>query len=293
MSSSRLSLKDLKAKDRNEVLRKELVLSYSNYYLHLPKAGGYSAFEYLKLDRQELSAIAGSGEVCNHFSQISGWKNWKPCWLHAAESVFSEKPARRFVVLRDPVSHVLSMWNYCTQSPKRKRKSKTMPTSIDKWLDEWKRVKSKKLSCPQFSQGSGTERGCPSFMCYNPIDLQTKRTGMMKRDPMDLQIYYEVVGIVSELEKSTCLITIAIHRKVPKRCICQSDVPTHQTKREMEQIRIDHGVSSHGDDMNVTTDQLEAIQSITRKDAALYQAAEVIFWQKVQNIEAEYSIKLC
>lgn len=284
--------KEENVKKQNERLKKELMNSYSNYYLHIPKAGGFSALEYLKLDRLELSAIAGSGKVCNHFSHISGWKTWKTCWLHAAESTFSEEPARRFVVLRDPVRHVLSMWNYCTQSPKRKRKSKTMPASINVWLDEWERVKSLKIQCPQFAQGTGTERGCPSFRCYNPIDLQTKRTGMIGRNPMDLKGYYEVVGIVSELEKSTCLVSIAIHHKVPKRCICQKDA---LTENRTEQIRLDHGVISHGDDMaaNITSGQLQIIENITKNDAALFKAAEEIFWRKVREVEKQYLITLC
>lgn len=300
---------------RNERLRKELQHSYgSNYYQHIPKAGGYSAFHYLELDRREISSIAAaarggknsssfskSGRVCNHGgAQIGAWKKWRRdyprCWLHATESFYSPEPSRRFVVLREPVSHVLSMWNYCTQSPKRRRKARTMPRTMDDWLHAWEEVLPRELNCPQLTHGGGTERGCPAFKCYNPLNLQTERTRMKGRNPMDLRDRYEVVGILSELEKSTCLVSIVLHGRVPKRCVCSrgtSDGSASQAKAP-DKVRIDHGVIRHGDDLtNVTEYQLRAIRNITRDDDALYRTAESIFWEKVRDVEAEYDIALC
>ena len=71
--------------ERARRLESELTTSYSNYLIHIPKAGGYSAFEYLSLDRAELSAVPLSkkqAQVCNHGGQqIEGWRKWKPCWM--------------------------------------------------------------------------------------------------------------------------------------------------------------------------------------------------------------------
>lgn len=338
-AESKSSAEVRRLQKENVGLRAELLNSYSNYLIHLPKAGGYSAFEYLKRDRAELSVLAVNGgndgevadsRVCNHGGRQIDWESWEACWLHSTEGFFSVEPARRFVILRNPLHQVPSFWNYCTTSPKRSKKSKSMPSTLEAWLQTWQDVQNEQHAqnkhnrpndCPQIEQGGGREKGCPAFKCYNPIDLQTTRLKMHGKDPVDMERYFDVVGITEELEKSTCLISIAIHRKVPLRCDCSrvnggvgtnndgtsgngtmmDDTINNSTsnestsaKRRMEQrARIDHGVTTHGDEINLSKAALEMIHDITRNDRVLYDVAERIFWKEVERVERWYDIELC
>ncbi|KAL9181007.1 hypothetical protein ACHAXT_009812 [Thalassiosira profunda] len=286
------ALEESERRDRRaRELASELDRSYSNYLIHIPKAGGYSAFEYLALDRAELSAVPLSpkqAKVCNHGgAQINKWGTWDWCWLHTTESFYSTEPGRSFVILRDPVHHTMSMWNYCTQSPKRKSKWSSMPDNLEEWLTTWADVQAKKIGCPHLKHGGATERGCPSYRCYNALDLQSHRTKMMGRNPRDLEVLYDVVGLTDQMAASTCLISIAIHGKVPKRCDCSGK------ENRATEIRVSHGVTTHGHDANLTETQLRMIHAITSNDVPLVEAAGEIFREQVSRAEKEYDFKMC
>merc|ERR1712032_1201389 len=95
------------------------------------------------------------------------------------------------------------------------------------------------------------------------------------RDPYDyLPTAYNVVGLTSEMFKSTCLISISIHGSVPKRCNCgstsgsgssssSSKKKKKKNEKQQKEIRFDHGVTEHGDTIQTTKEQLQFIQKLT------------------------------
>ena len=148
---------------------------------------------------------------------------------------------------------------------------------MEEWLEFWV----KKL------QNEGSELEDEEFECYNPINMQSRY--LSYSNGTKLLDMYEVVGLSTEMSKTACLISISIHGKVPKRCDC-----THGKENDVQaEVRYDHGVTRHGDSVNLTDRALEAIDTLTRTDALLYQATEEAFWYKVDYVEQLYSIKLC
>ena len=54
-------------------------------------------------------------------------------------------------------------------------------------------------------------------------------------------------------------------------------------------IRVDHGVTAHGHDANVTDAQLRLIQNVTSSDGPLFRTAGEIFREQVARAEKRAS----
>ena len=273
---------ELKRISENQLDRatEELMSTYSNYLLQTPKTGGVSLMNILKKHRTELSVLSDA-RVCNHniaTGLIDGktWENWGNCWLHTAESVFSFAPARRFAVVRNPFHLVPSMFYHCKESKDHATESHYMPANLTEWLDAW-------------LIGNDTN----GFHCYKITNPQSNRVlkGLENLDVgFVLSNLFDSVGLTEEMSKSACLISIDIHRRVPSSCDCTSGQQPANGKAE---VRSDHGVAHHGDNLNLTEHEKDAIATLAAKDIELYNTAQTIFWNKVEHVEKQYAFTMC
>jgi len=269
-----------RANEELDQATEELMSTYSNYLLHTPKTGGVSLMKILKTHRSELSVLRDA-RVCSHngaegLTDVKNWENWGNCWLHMAESVFSFAPARRFAVVRNPFHHVPSMFYHCKESRDHAKESHYMPANLTEWLDAW-------------LIGNDTN----AFHCYKIANHQSHRVlnGLENLDVgFVLSNLFDSVGLTEEMSKSACLISIDIHRRVPSSCNCTSD---QQPANGMAEVRYDHGVTHHGDNLNLTEHEKDAIATLAAKDFELYSTAQTIFWNKVEHLEKQYAFTMC
>jgi len=285
------------AKSFSTSLLDELQHSYSNYLIHTPKTGGYSLFRMLNAHRGELSVVQNrrvgykldnNGNICNHaIASVEKWQEWPKCWLHSTESHFSTEPGRRFAMVRNPHHHVPSMYYHCTEAKEHLNRAHFMPETLDAWVEAWV----KKIQSPDYKRPTDVQPGrslANEYRCYNPHDLQSRYMGFT--NSTELTHMYEVVGLTEEMTRTSCLISIAIHEKVPKKCNCTG---VDKEVEVIEEARSDHGVKHHGDTVELSERALAAIDTLTRNDAILFQAAQRLFREKIAYVEDRYSFQMC
>jgi hypothetical protein len=261
------------------------ISNFSNFFVHIPKTGGNSAYRLLEKDQEELCPGARTN---NHYVQnaTKKWNKWykschNSCTLHLSESPYISIPEHTYTIVRDPQKHVLSQYFHCTESKFRKKDTWQDMPSLDLWLEYW-------IQMQQIGMADKTASNYPllyTYDCYKPINLQTTMLG----GTSDLEQRFDVIGIQSRLETSTCLISISIMGKVPSRCNCTEEGKEETTAA----LGIDHGVVHHGDTFVVTEKQKSAIASLTEEDSLLYKTAEDMFQHQVKEVERLHSIKLC
>lgn len=206
--------------------------SASNYYLHIPKTGGYGAFSQLKRDYGH--------HVCNHrVEPVSRWKSWGECWLHASESTQTNLADKQFVVVRKPHGHVLSQYFHCTESVPHRDRAHFMP-SLNVWLESW-------------VNASKHQKTLDQYHCYNPVNLQVPRICEFPNPTNELPQHFDVVGLTEDLFRSTCLISISLHHIVPPRCNCSIGRRSRRLRPN------DHGVQHHGNTFKTTPEQTAII----------------------------------
>jgi hypothetical protein len=73
-------------------------------------------------------------------------------------------------------------------------------------------------------------------------------------------------------------------------------VPTHsQTQRRLQEASLshDHGVTHHGASYQLSKRELELIDQLTFWDGVLYQLAQRIFQEQLEDLQAEFGITIC
>jgi len=243
---------------------------YQYYYLHIPKAGGNGALRFLNEDMEHIH----QRKVCNHGFKYE-WLNWTQndpdCVIHMSESYYSPNAKHIMTVVRPPLEHVVSQYFHCKESKDHATRSHLMP-SLDVWLEQWTKA-----------QDSKSQKVVREYDCYNPINLQTKKLGNPENN-IELLDRFDVIGVLPQLARSTCLMTIEISGIIPPRCNCTN---THR------RLRADHGVIHHGDSFKLTKNQTKMINQLTKRDALLYKNGLDIFENHVRYVETKYSFNMC
>lgn len=251
------------------------------YYAHIPKTGGYGVRTLLNPDLKQagLRPICGQG-----LKNVSQWSNWTAndpeCIIHSSESIYSPRVKNTFTVVRSPLEHVLSQYFHCTESKSHKGKQHLMP-SLDVWLEEWHKVLTQNASM----------KVVKGYNCYHPINLQSARLGNPANATEILKRFY-VIGVLSQLERSTCLMTIQITGKVPKRCNCTAR-KRKTVQRKRRRLLADHGVQHHGASFQMTEYQTKLATELTTRDAVLYNTALGLFENHIRYVEHKYSFQMC
>ena len=268
----------------------------ANYFVKLPKTGGTSARETLRSDAGPLSQTGGrcSGDLAllSHFK----WGGQaKGCWLTDTEgrSPVDSKgdhigvgtapgPNHRFTMIREPHSHVLSMFVHCTESPDHRDRRHFMPGTLAEWLKFW--VKQQRDPAQGVRYRDAPDQ---KFRCYTPMNFQWNR--LSRPSKQDLAANFDVVGLTSDFVRSTCMMSISILNKVPRRCDCTHGEPN---KQPMVVHKV-HRVKHHGSSYPTTPQEDELIAELTRHDAQLLRDAEEHFRRKLDEIEQLWQIKIC
>lgn len=282
--------------------KKNYKLKESYYLLHTPKVGGFGAKRLLDIDLQSI----GKSKVCQQglgLHKINHWSNWTTeqpnCVVHTAESVFSPNVPHTFAIVRPPLQHVVSQYFHCTESRSHNHSQHLMPPTIEVWLEEWNNART-----------AGNMTVVDGYHCYNPINLQSQRLGN-PRGVHELLEQYDVIGILSQLDQSTCLMTIEMrasqqqHPVVPPRCNCSHSVAfvddnddaaaskSKPTQRHFVGVVDDHGVQHHGANYQMSKNATSLAKKLTEKDAILYNQAVKLFENHVQYAEQKHSFRMC
>lgn len=91
-----------------------------------------------------------------------------------------------------------------------------------------------------------------------------------------------------EFSASTCLMVVYVLRRVPPVCDCGAGGGGGVASQV-----VDHGVSRHGDSLNITTTERALIDGLTEVDARLYGLAEELFREALERVNRQYSVRLC
>jgi hypothetical protein len=147
--------------------------------------------------------------------------------------------------------------------------------SLDVWLESW---------VDAMKRGKTMDK----YYCYNPVNLQVSRVGRFKNPTIDLPQHFGVVGIMEDLFRSTCLISISLEHHVPPRCNCSlgsaSTTVFHPN---------DHGVHHHGGTFQTTPQQDHWIQALTPLDQQLYDDVRLLFLKQVETTEQQFNFSMC
>jgi hypothetical protein len=197
-------------------------------------------------------------------------------------------------MVREPATHVISMYFHCTESSDHKDRWKFMPSSMEEWLGAWHGAAMKNGSLSMEGDGMNEQ-----FQCYNPINMQTARL----KSTGGLDERFAVVGLLEEFDVSTCLMSIRLHAMVPPRCNCSTsadEMSVVSNTDSNENISnttanndVDHGVSHHGGSFQPSAQAVDLIKDLTREDTRLYANAVAKLQRDIEAVEAEYSFCLC
>eukprot|EP00440_Ansanella_granifera_P072813 gb/GFBE01079017.1/.p1 GENE.gb/GFBE01079017.1/~~gb/GFBE01079017.1/.p1 ORF type:complete len:339 (+),score=44.24 gb/GFBE01079017.1/:1-1017(+) len=242
-------------------------------YMHIAKTGGQSLIKDL------LNGILPTGD---------GLYAWEAC--HSFFERESERLAHGssfMTLLREPRSHVLSLWHECAESPwglwnTRFPRDGTFE-NISLWLEH-------------FSQSSTLK----DFNCYYPFNFQSRHFigdanchHASTTEPPDLidvlhQLdRYSFVGVTERYQESLCIFEEMTSGELPHYCDCENKTawdtfPTHSST---------HGVSEHST-RDLTDADLQMIDNMTTVDLQLWKSAVDIFLLKVDKVEATHGTRI-
>ena len=276
---------------------------FSHYLGHVPKSGtsfAFGAIVMLAFQLQKSHDVKEKFRPCNMGTGNSSfWQNFlyqykgDRCTMWMTEpGTYNAQAQHGYVILREPVSHTLSMFFHCAESEDHSKRAKFMP-SLDEWITAWHGA---------YANSSLAKKN-KKFQCYNPLNFQSKTIGY---DPSlgkdDLRKKWDIIGDNSRMDKTICLIVIKYTGWVPEQCDC-TDIPDQQSenrrRRRLYELTYDkhkhgHGVAHHGSDHNITAEQRKKIEKFRQIDIQLYNLVVTeIFEEQVREVEQEHKIKLC
>ena len=279
-------------------------VAYDNpvYYAHVPKTGGRGALRHFN----KVLFDRNTGNKCNHGpgscvnKRTLNWTAWVArgtthgCYLHMSEycwykiDVAGPRPEHAFTMLRPAHHHVLSQYLHCTESGAHKNRRKWMP-SLEEWLQAWADEKRQLKNTTVAGRLELVAKIKRRFKCYNPWD----HASTLLRLPANitaagLRTQFDVVGLLPEFSASTCLMAVYVLRRVPPACDCGTGGGGGVASRV-----VSHGVSQHGDSLNITTTERALIDGLTEVDARLYGLAEELFREALERVNRQYSVRLC
>uniref|UniRef100_A0A6U6FAX7 Sulfotransferase domain-containing protein n=1 Tax=Odontella aurita TaxID=265563 RepID=A0A6U6FAX7_9STRA len=189
----------------------------------------------------------------------------------------------KYTIVRDPLSHVLSMFFHCTESKDHATRAHMMPPNLDDWLTAWANARGNQT---QFRQNG-------KFSCYKPLDYQADYLEYIPdkgQGKAFLKNSFDVLGDLNRIQKSICAIFIKYQGEVPRECDC-----TNQRRLAYERSdRESHGVKHHGSTYYVTDQQRKLILESTRpRDVELYNVVQDVFQEQVEEIEKEHNFAMC
>jgi len=242
---------------------------------------------------------------------------WEGCWLHTMEkSAFSFKLARRFVVVRNPLNHLPSLYEHCQQQQQQQQQNNAktilLPATLDEWLDDEERQGEDAIELQDSNSNNDATIVDECEQAHAPANPQARRVlhGLPPGldDEFALQNLYDTVGLTDELSKTACLISISIHRRVPPQCDCTAtatddDGTDNNNNNNDDDDDDDSTTTNNNGDPSfldfdeppvvLTERQRQAIAARTARDQRLYDVATRLFWDQVERVERVHSFRMC
>ncbi|KAL7566111.1 hypothetical protein ACA910_003885 [Epithemia clementina (nom. ined.)] len=261
------------------------------YYLHIPKTGGCSMIETFRKNGIRTRDFGpGFDKPPRDFDQ---WCQERPdVKIFVSEGAHfntrQPKPTHSFTMFRDPVSHVVSQFFHCKIADRPGHA--LMPDTLMEWLQHWNNLQTTKPRL-QWSDRARPEARWKdaAFYCYTPLNFQSWLTGF-PQTKKDLKRKFDVVGILSDFEKTSCLFLVQVLKLVPLFCDCTNGQPKADREGVVHET---HNVSHHGSTYNLTQEERAMIENMTKLDRMLYAQASELFEEQVDYVEKEYGVKLC
>ena len=221
------------------------------YYTHLSKTGGSSFVE----DAPRFTGLSRCGDVhCGGDTSNAGnislpsmgefWERTKSCNFIACEGsleenikhladgskaagrLLSRRPRSHLHMLREPHTHILSMYGHCQTRTDSPSASMYEPIGFEEWLA----LAAEQTNCPPPC------KALRKYCAYNPHNFQTRRLGSSSENWLaDLQAAKREVseagyiGLLEHYALSLCVLAKAVDGVAPDKCRCAatawSDVP--------------------------------------------------------------------
>lgn len=279
-----------------------------HFFLHIPKTAGTHAFIELNrlskdywVNATDIMAVCNIGRG-NFITRPADFKG-KQCQSYMSERSYSNIPStagKVYTILRNPKEHVVSQYFHCMESKDHAHKRGFMRNAtLDEWMQDF--VKNILEISYENNQTARMLLAKQKYQCYDPINLQLKylemnynfynSTIIMNKTTIkeELRGKFEIIGDQSQMKKTICAMFISFTKVVPDECVC-----SQQNNRRLGSFASsDHGVIHHGATYQPTSVQKILISKLTRLDQILYECAQEVFQEQVENIEERYQIQLC
>lgn len=252
--------------------------------IHIPKTAGNSFFEQYKRNYTFMYISPGPDERSYSY------------YIKEIRKRRSRKYFRTFTFFRHPEKHVYSMYLECKYDHwgKKVTKNTTFPQvkedeikgdtpGFDMWLKH-------------FTENKATTN---MYKCYQPANMQTRYMMSNVTEPHNFDFPHKFTdetksrinnlwyfGLTEYYTLSTCVIEFLLSNTLSEACKCP-----HKPKRVVEK-RITHGVPPHPYH-KLSPNTKAMVSSLVEQDVLLYDYAKTLFFDRIDAIENEYSIKFC
>jgi len=252
-------------------------------FLHIPKCAG-SSTEYALFAAGRTRIPAEHG----HWSS----QDCIPS-IYEMTSTKIDGDRRYVVMLREPRSHVQSLFYFCRDSRwglSRTKEWQSDPALMDftSWLS-------------YYNDGS-YDRTQNSFDCYSPLNYQARHfscsgegiTGSgpspIAEEAIDAMNAVDLVGIVERYQESMCLFASTYMAALPPSCNCE-DKEAWESFPRLSKENQGHGAAKHIG-LEMTSHDIEMIDNMNQADTVLYRAAVQRFLNAIDIAEQKHGVRI-
>ena len=168
------------------------------------------------------------------------------CVMHVTEQPWTAAARHTYTIIREPLSHVLSQYFHCTESPQHRRSGQGRMPPLDEWLETYAELKESDFDEKEKRRRAQIFK--QAYKCYNPIDSESEFTAFDRQLPkgytypypdngdhngrdkamrrLDGELFeslerrYRIIGDMAQMVKTLCAIFISFAGHVPEVCDC-------------------------------------------------------------------------
>jgi len=198
--------------------------------------------------------------------------------------------------LREPRSHVQSLFYYCTESDWGLNMTENWQrepalSNLPSWLT-------------YYSDGTYYMMNS-TFNCFAPLNYQARHLSCSGKginislqdhapqvqEAVDAMNALDVVGIVERYQESICLVAASTGRALPSYCNCE-DEEAWATFPELDESISRHNVTTKHGVNELSSHEIEMIDRINVVDTALYKAAVQRFLSDIDAAEQKHRVRI-
>lgn len=174
-----------------------------------------------------------------------------------------------------------------------------MPKRFHDWVEAWAKL-----------DRNGTQS---AFCCYNPVNLQTRHftcrrpprvmTDFRYLDPGPGNGRVDVESAISNMEstwfigiteayvESLCLLHVKLRGELPAFCDCRRRADP-EAEAAFPRVHHFHAATKRESVLDYRADTLALVDTLTEKDAKLYEAAKLRFYKEVGEVERSHHTRI-